>query len=67
LVKYAVAQFDIGGSKFEQAWDAVYSYWLPENGYQPDDRSCFERYVNDFNTHPNKKAYYEVCIPVKPI
>ena len=65
--KYAVAQFEIDGSEFEQAWDAVYSFWLPESGYQPDDRHCFERYLNDFNTHPTKKHIIEICIPVKPI
>ena len=65
--KYAVAQFEIDGSEFEQAWDSVYSNWLPESGYQPDDRCCFERYLNDPNTHPTNKHVIEVCIPVKPI
>jgi len=65
--KYAVAQFEIDASEFEQAWDSVYSHWLPESGYQPDDRCCFERYLNDPNTHPKNKHIIEVCIPVKPI
>lgn len=65
--KYAVAQFEIDGSEFEQAWDSVYSNWLPESGYQPDDRCCFERYLNDPNMHPKNKHIIEVCIPIRPI
>lgn len=65
--KYAIAKFEIDGSEYEQAWDIVYSNWLPESGYQPDDRCCFEQYLNDPNMHPDKKHIIEVCIPVKPM
>jgi AraC family transcriptional regulator len=62
--KYAVAHFEIDGSEFEQAWDSVYSEWLPQSGYQPDERICFEKYLNDPKTHPKNKHIIEVCIPV---
>ena len=65
--KYAVASFEINGDEFEQAWDLIYSVWLPSSGYQPDERCCFERYLNDPKQHPQNKHLIEVCIPVKPL
>ncbi len=65
--KYAVAQFEIDGSEYEEAWEMIYSDWLPESGFQPDERYCFERYLNDSKMHPEKKHIIEVCIPVKPL
>ncbi|MDH5325467.1 MAG: AraC family transcriptional regulator [Gammaproteobacteria bacterium] len=64
---YAVASFEIDGDEFEQAWDLVYSEWLPSSGYQPDERCCFERYLNDPKLHPKNKHVIEVCIPVRPL
>ena len=63
--KYAVAQFEIDGSEYEEAWETVYSGWLPKSGFQPDERFCFERYLNDPKMHPQKKHIIEICIPVK--
>ena len=65
--KYAVASFEIDAHEFEQAWDLVYRVWLPTSGYQPDERNCFERYLNDPKKHPQNKHFIEVCIPVKPL
>lgn len=65
--KYAVAQFEINADEYEQAWQLIYSEWLPNSGFQPDERCCFERYLNDPKAHPNNKHIIEVYIPVKPI
>jgi AraC family transcriptional regulator len=65
--KYAVASFELDGDELEQAWDLVYSEWLPGSGYQPDERCCFERYLNDPKMHPKNKHQIEVCVPVKPL
>ena len=65
--KYAVASFEIEGDEFEQAWDLVYSEWLPSSGYQPDERCCFERYLNDPKMHPKNKHQIEACVPVRPL
>ena len=65
--KYAVALFEIDASEYEQAWEVVYKDWLPQSGFQPDERSSFERYLNDPKMHPNNKHIIEVCIPVKPL
>ena len=65
--KYAIAHFEIDGSEFEEAWDVLYSRWLPNSGFQPDERPCFERYLNDPKVHPKNKHIIEICIPVKAL
>ncbi|MGH2398884.1 MAG: GyrI-like domain-containing protein, partial [bacterium] len=30
--------------QIQDAWDAVFQSWLPDSGYQPDDRACVEVY-----------------------
>lgn len=65
--RYAVAQFEIDANEYEQAWQLIYSEWLPKSGFQPDERCCFERYLNDPKQHPKNKHIIEVYIPVKPI
>ncbi len=65
--KYAVASFEIGSDQFEEAWTSVYSDWLPQSGYQPDDRPCFELCLNDPRTHPEGKHIVDIYVPVKPL
>src|SRR5207253_1944229 len=42
--KVAVSQFMGGAHEISEAWNQVFSAWLPESGYQPDDRPCVEVY-----------------------
>ena len=65
--QYAVGHFEISQEEFGQAWDAVYGGWLPESGYQCDERPCYELYLNDHNQHPEKKFIVDICVPVKPL
>lgn len=62
----AIARFEIDGDQYEQAWESVYGEWLPESGYEPDDRTPFERYLNDPREHPEGKHIVEICVPVRP-
>ena len=39
----AVARFELGEKDYGSAWFAVAGGWLPESGYEPDDRLPFER------------------------
>ncbi len=64
---YAVAHFEIDVDQYADAWDAVYGQWLPESGYQPDDRPSFERYLNNPQEHPEQKHIVELNVPVKPL
>ncbi|MBI5533888.1 MAG: AraC family transcriptional regulator [Deltaproteobacteria bacterium] len=65
--KYAFAGFEVDSSEFGAAWAWVYGKWLPESGYQPDDRPCYELCLNDPSQHPEKKHVVEICVPVKPL
>jgi len=65
--KYAVARFELAADEYQHAWDAVCGGWLPDSGYQPDDRPCFELYQNDHKEHPEQKFIVDICIPVKPL
>ena len=65
--KYAVAHFEIRPDQYEDAWNAVFAGWLPESGYQPDDRLCYEMYLNDPKEHPEGRCIVDICVPVKPL
>lgn len=65
--KYAFARFELKTDEYQAAWNAVYGAWLPQSGFQPDDRPCFERYLNDPKDHPEGKSVVDICVPVKPM
>jgi AraC family transcriptional regulator len=65
--KCAVAHFEIMPDQYGDAWNAVYGGWLPESGYQPDDRPCFELYLNEPKQHPQGKHIVDIYAPVKPL
>lgn len=64
---YAVAHFEINADEYEQAWSWVYGTWLPESGYQPADKPCFELYGPDPKEHPQGKHVVDICVPVMPL
>jgi AraC family transcriptional regulator len=63
--QYAAARFELGPADYGAAWEAVYGGWLPESGYQPDDRPAFELYHGQ--PGPDGKHAVEICVPVKPL
>jgi AraC family transcriptional regulator len=66
--QYAVARFELTGSdQYEGAWKQVMGDWLPESGYQPDDRVCYENYRNNPEDHPEGIHIVDICVPVKPL
>ena len=66
--RFAVAGFELEGShEYEAAWNMVFGEWLPESGFQPDDRLCYEIYHNDPKEHPKGHHIVDICIPVKPL
>jgi AraC family transcriptional regulator len=64
---YAVAHFEINPDQYGDAWNWVYGQWLPESGYQPDDKPPFELYGPDPKEHPQGKHIVDICVPVKPL
>ncbi len=65
--KYACAEFELASDEFHKAWGALYSDWLPESGYMPDDRLPYELYLNDPKEHPEHKHIVAIYVPVVPI
>ena len=64
---FAVARFEISQGEFGDAWNALMRDWLPGSGCQPDDRMCYEIYLNDPKEHPQRKFIIEICEPIKPL
>jgi AraC family transcriptional regulator len=52
---------------FMKYWEDLYRVWLPESGYQPDDRDCFEIYYDDPEKNPERKFVADICMPIKPL
>jgi AraC family transcriptional regulator len=65
--RYAVAKVEVRAGEFGKAWDELMRDWLPESGFQADDRPCFEIYLNNPEEHPEHKFIVEICEPVKPL
>lgn len=64
---FAVAHVEIDATQFGEAWDKLIGEWMPRSGYQPDDRMCYEMYLNDPETDPEKKWKVDICEPVRPL
>ena len=65
--KCAVARFELGVQDYPHAWYALAGGWLPDSGYEPDDRLPFERYPVSGATTCEGKEVVEICIPVRPL
>lgn len=65
--KFAIAHFEINKDQFEEAWDVVCRDWLPDSGYVPDDRFCYEIYNNNRRLHPENKFIIDIYFPIKPL
>jgi AraC family transcriptional regulator len=65
--EYAVSRFSVGPEEYGEAWQWVFGTWLPESGYQPDDRPCFEQYPEGDTPDENGKSAVEIVVPVKPL
>jgi AraC family transcriptional regulator len=63
----AVARFEIPPRRIAEAWAVVVGGWLPQSGYQPDDRSCYEIPHNDPREHPEGKIIMDIHVPVRPL
>ncbi|HOP03839.1 MAG TPA: GyrI-like domain-containing protein [Tenuifilaceae bacterium] len=62
--KYVIARFVLDATQFSEAWQWVYGQWLPNSGYQPDDKPCFEMYPEE---PKDGKFTVDICVPVKPL
>lgn len=67
--KYALVRFSLNSSQYGEAWNWVYGSWLPQSGYQPDDRPCFELYPQEGSESSDCDAptVVDICVPIKPL
>lgn len=65
--KYAVGRFELLSHEYGEAWAVIMGGWLPQSGYQCDDKPCFELYLNDPKQHPEGRCIVDICVPVKPL
>ncbi len=61
---YATADYELGPEDFADAWQLMFGTYLPESGFVPDERPCFELYGPP-GTAPEGKHAVRICIPVK--
>jgi len=64
---FAVGHCEIRPDQFGEAWNYLMGEWMPGSGYEPDDRLCYEVYLNDHATHPEGKFILDICEPVRPM
>jgi AraC family transcriptional regulator len=64
---YGIGHFDLGEADYGEAWYALTAGWLPDSGYEPDDRYPFERYHLGRSTEAPGKEPVDVCMPVRPL
>jgi AraC family transcriptional regulator len=62
--KYVIARFELTPQDFKTAWEWLYGEWLPNSGYQPDDKPYFETYPEE---PKGNKFIVDFCVPVKPL
>ena len=62
--KYVVCRFELTENDFQDAWNWVYGNWLPQSGYQPDDKPYFETYPEE---PKGNKFIVDFCVPIKPL
>ena len=62
---FGVATVEIDPSQYGEAWDRLMTDWMPQSGYQPDGRLCYELYLNNPEKHPEGKHIVEICEPIR--
>ena len=66
--RYAITLFEGTAATISEAWDRMFASWLPNSGFQPEDRPCLELYHNDTGSErPPGHFRCELCLPVKPL
>jgi AraC family transcriptional regulator len=65
--KYAASAFVGDARAIGTAWDRLFGEWLPQSGYQPDHRPCFELYQGEFHDPKTNGFRCELCLPVRAL
>jgi len=65
--KTAVYHTVVTHGQFQIPWSELLGQWLPESGFQPDDRPPYEVYLNNGGDDPEGKWIVDICLPIKPL
>jgi AraC family transcriptional regulator len=66
--RYAISKFDGTAEEIEAAWQRTFSHWLPDSGFEPDDKPCIELYRGAAAVDPRIGPFEcELCLPVRPL
>lgn len=65
--KYAIARFKLQSDQYQSAWNHMFGVWLPQSGYQPDDRFSMELYPARQEQDEYGRHTVDIYIPVKPL
>ena len=66
--KYAVCRISVSNQqthKIGEAVDALYGEWLPESGYQADDKPALEIYYDNPDKQPGTWITMDYCLPIR--
>lgn len=64
--KYAIARIEAKNTAdFEAGWNELYRQWLPQSGYEFNNRPCLEIYRNDPKKDQSGKYITDICVPLK--
>ena len=65
--KYAITRFVGKPWEVGAFWDRLFGEWLPQSGYQPDDRLILERYRGEALDPATGNFTCDLCAPVRPL
>lgn len=66
--KYACAPFRGTNADIHATWMNLYGQWLPQSGWQVDDKPGIERYGADLRVDPATGIFdCLLCVPVRPM
>lgn len=64
--RYAMSRFEGTAADIVTAWDRAFGGWLPDSGFEPDDKPVIELY-DGVGPHPTRAFRCELCLPVRPL
>lgn len=63
----AVGRFELGTLDYPEAWFAMAGGWMPDSGYEPDDRLPFERFIVGRQAQRADAEVIDIGMPVRPL
>lgn len=61
---YFISRYSLRDEEYNEAWNRLYRYSLPENNLQPADGFCFELYPTDVKSNEKYSSVVDICVPV---